>query len=212
MLGMSYTSCSLKFTSGHRMPFMQKQIIPYFPQEINPFFKKIPGTYRFSFFCPGACQGEIFHKPPEHEKLYEREYYVASCLSLLCKRIVNGGNFSTWVDSCGQLLWRSMWRMWKTMSFQQLLALLPCGWIGGKLCIPLCITPGYGVSPSDYVTVCIQKFPDKKASSVGICRSMPGVGWGSEPPSSDKLCEKPPKPQRLLLFPPGVLISRFGKY
>ena len=28
-----------KITSGHRMPFMQKQIIPYFPQEINPFFK-----------------------------------------------------------------------------------------------------------------------------------------------------------------------------
>jgi hypothetical protein len=26
------------------MPFMQKQIIPYFPQEINPFFKNNSGN------------------------------------------------------------------------------------------------------------------------------------------------------------------------
>ena len=72
--------------------------------------------------------------------------------------------------------------------------------------------PGYRVSPSDYVTVCIQKIPEKMAPSVGICRSLPGVGWGSDVPPSDKLCEKPPKCLSLLPFPAGVSISPFGKY
>ena len=144
--------------------------------------------------------------------MHERGYYVASCLALLCKRMMYKGTFSTGVGSCGQLLWRSVWRMWKTMSFQQLLGAVSCGWIGGKLRISPCITPGCGGSSSDYVTVCIQKFPEKKASSVAICRFAAGVGWGSDRPPSDKLCEKPPKPPTLLPFPPGVSISRFGKY
>ena len=212
MLGMSYTSCSLKLLPGIECPLCRNRLYRTFPKKSTPFSKNFPELLRDLFSARRAVKGEFSTRPPEHEKLHERGYYVASGLTLLCKRMMYNSAFSTGVGSCGQLLWRSVWRMWKTMSFQQLLALLPCGWIGGKLCIPPCITPGYGVSSSDYVTVCIQKFPKKKASSVGICRSLPGVGWGSEPPPSDKLCEKPPKPPRLLPFPPWVSISRFGKY
>ena len=159
-----------------------------------------------------AVKGQFSTRLRQHEKLHETGFFAGSCLLLLCKRPMHKGNFSTWVGSCGQLLWRSMWRMWKTMSFQQLLVCLPCGWIGGKLCIPPCITRGWGGCASDYVTARIQKFPEKKAPSVGICRLLSVVGWGSAPPPSDQLCEKPPKPPSLLPFPPGVSISPFGKY
>ena len=212
MLGMSYTSCSLKLLPGIECPLCRNRLYRTFPKKSTPFSKKFPELHRDLFPRRGSVKWGFSTRLRRHEKLHERGYYVASRLSLLCKRIMNGGNFSTWVDSCGQLLWRSMWRMWKTMCFPQLLACITCGWIGGKLCIPPCITPGYGGSPSDYVTVCIQKFPKKKAPSVGICRTLTVVGQGSEPPLSDKLCEKPPNRNTLPPFPPGVSISRFGKY
>ena len=192
------------------MPFMQKQIIPYFPQEINPFFKNFPGTSPGSFFFRRGCQVEIFHKSPEHEKLHERGYSVAFRLPLLCKQIVNGGNFSTWVESCGQLLWRSMWRMWKTPCFPQLLAPIPCGWIGGKLRIPLCITCLRMVSGVDYVTVCIQKFPKKKAPSVGICRTLTGSEPGRMSPHPTNFVKNRQRPPFFPLFCPGYQFPALG--
>ena len=52
----------------------------------------------------------------------------------------------------------------------------------------------------------------KTVAQVGICRLFGEVGWGSDGPGSDKLCEKPPKNEESLLFPPHVSISPFGKY
>ena len=212
MLGMSYTSCSLNLLPGIECPLCRNRLYRTFPKKSTPFSKKFPEFPGVSFQRAGAVKGEFSTIPSRHEKMHERGETGGSCHGLLCKQMKGSGNFSTGVGSCGQLLWRSVWRMWKTMSFQQLLALLPCGWIGGKLAPAPRFSTGARGMVSDYVTVCIQKFPKKKASSVGICRSLPGVGRGSEPPPSDKLCEKPPKPPFLLPFPPGVSISRFGKY
>jgi len=37
---------------------------------------------------------------------------------------VNPQYLRTAGDSCGKLLWKNMWRMWKSMSFQQVFGLL----------------------------------------------------------------------------------------
>ena len=52
----------------------------------------------------------------------------------------------------------------------------------------------------------------KTVAQVGICRLFGEVGWGSDGPGSDKLCEKPPNAAALLPFTPDVSISRNGKY
>ena len=54
--------------------------------------------------------------------------------------------------------------------------------------------------------------PRKRGFQVDFCRLFGEVEGRSEPPPADNLCEKSPKPPPLLLFPPDVSISPFGKY
>ena len=175
MLGMSYTSCSLNLLPGIECPLCRNRLYRTFPKKSTPFSKIFPEVHRDHFSADGAVKWKFSTNPRSTKNCTKGGDSVAFRLSLLCKRIMNGGNFSTWVESCGQLLWRSMWRMWKTPCFPQLLAPIPCGWIGGKLCIPLCITRMRMALGVDYVTACIQKFPDKKAPYVGICSTLTGV-------------------------------------
>ena len=46
--------------------------------------------------------------------------------------------------------------MWKTATFQQLFALLPCGKIGGKLCLKTAPAPSGQGAAVDYVTAAQQ--------------------------------------------------------
>ena len=132
-------------------------------------------------------------------------------LPLLCKPSNAVFTLFTTADACGQPVWITVCRMWKTWTFPQLSRVFRI-----SSCVensvdkvdnfPVFHSPGVVTSP-----VCIQLFPEKKGLPVGICRLFGVVGWGSDPPSSDNLCEKPPKSPALPPFPTHVSISRFGK-
>ena len=65
------------------MPLMQKQIIPYFPQEINPFFKNFHRDFSIAapLPCPrsSGCQVALLNKFRTVRKSRETAQFVGFC-------------------------------------------------------------------------------------------------------------------------------------
>ena len=136
MLGM----CGISFL----VVFIQVHIIAAFPHKINTFFKKIfclPKNFHppnrclstphiFPQFphrrmCRLLCQGGNFCTKIHNlviittcEKIRIRSLPVKQ---LYVNQITDIHN----VDSCGKLLWKTVWTMWKTLSFQQVFRFFP---------------------------------------------------------------------------------------
>jgi hypothetical protein len=64
---------------------MQKQIITHFPQEINPFFKKIPELSSRGSDSGRTVKRVFSTTVRRHEKMHESGKSVVFGLSLLCK-------------------------------------------------------------------------------------------------------------------------------
>ena len=210
MLGMSFTSCS-KFTPGIECPLCRNRLYRTFPKKSTPFSKIILEITRKNHHPPGCCQGGEINKFPLCGNSAENCTICQILLPLLCKLNSTVFTLFTTADACGSLVWITVCRMWKTWTFPQISRVFRISFhvensVDKVDNFPVFHSPGVVTSP-----VCIQLFPEKKGLPVGICRLFGEVGWGSDPPSSDNLCEKPPKSPALPPFASHVSISRFGK-
>jgi len=114
--------------------FIQFYIIASLFHKINPFFKKICGNFIFAekacapaFFwfstgsnarCKNLVKSLILHKEMCCGKNYEMRksrVFVFQCRNFLCKPLMH----TCFYPGCGKPLWKNLWRMWKSASFQQ---------------------------------------------------------------------------------------------
>ena len=73
---------------------------------------------------------------------------VGICRNQLCKpKCIRFAH-----SPCGKALWKKLWRMWKSMSFQQLFSLFCHCVQAADRCIPACIRPVFLPPEADYVS------------------------------------------------------------
>lgn len=76
-------------------------------------------------FSTGCVKGVFSPNFQVDQKVHETAKTVGSRRMLLCKQNGKGSNLSTTGPGCGQVVWITLLRMWKTMSFQQLFGFPP---------------------------------------------------------------------------------------
>ena len=103
---------------------------------------------------------------------------MGKMLKAVASFYVNQNCISPQPVRCGKLLWKSLWRMWKTIGFQQVFRFFgfspPCG----KVCIPVCIIPVTIRLQACYVTAFPPGFSSETGRNCWSCRK--------------KCCQKPP--------------------
>ena len=137
---------------------MQKHIIAHLFHKINPFFKKISEKIRtfgkrqrFSrdrgsggAEAPETLSRGIFHKmrpPVLCPRKSSRNCTICQILAgALCKPGNEYPHFLHNCAICGKAMWTTMWRMWKTLSFQHHFGIGSFPQPPGKNCITRCIS------------------------------------------------------------------------
>lgn len=74
--------------------------------------------------CPHLSRPEFLHKSAPVVKITRGEK-VGKLSKTVASFYVNLGCISTTGPGCGKPLWKNLWRVWKTLSFQQVFRLFP---------------------------------------------------------------------------------------
>ena len=98
-----------------------------FVKQNQPFFQKnlISGG-ECEAEGQGAVKGEFLHKAFPVVKTTTVEK-IGKLSRGRCRRYVNFLCISTFSTPCGKLLWKNLWRLWKTGSYQQVFPLISPG-------------------------------------------------------------------------------------
>ena len=65
---------------------------------------------------------------------------------------VNSVSFSTVPPACGKPLWKTLWKVWKTLRYQQVFLLFAQRGPGAQIPLPVFITPEFSLQQACYVT------------------------------------------------------------
>ena len=136
------------------------------------------------------------------EKTPKNAQNVEGCSLLLCKPIMHTPLLWTRLPGCGQLLWTTLWTMWKTRGFQQLFSLefIPSPLFAA--CINPCINPVFP-PPRAYYGNRFQgrkiKEIRSKCSNLSAAAALPETHFGL---GCDKICVISTIPISPYDFPP----------